>query len=286
MARGSSPIRCSPGAKTATNMGSYLSFEGSSFTWMPGAGRRRRARRRLLHTDRRMARRPCTDHDHAAAGAARGLARVRTRAVHRRDFRTRAAPAGDFDAQALAVGADGVVARYTPGHGWEREFLQTSSGAVSSPTLRAVAWPEPNRAFAVGDLGAMWIWRAETGLWEKDPAAPLDGFQGNLDGIAFDPSESGARLRRRSERRAAQVRQELDAGRRTTGRLLRKPTSHRSLLPARRRWLSPNTTCSSTKARAGRSNPKSMRCSRACQKPQALNVVAGPAERGCRAGWT
>ncbi len=34
----------------------------------------------------------------------------------------------------------------------------------------------------------MWIWRAETGLWEKDPAAPLDGFQGNLLGIAFDPS--------------------------------------------------------------------------------------------------
>jgi hypothetical protein len=98
---------------------------------------------------------------------------------------------GDFGAQALAVGADGVVARYTSGHGWEREFLQTSSGAVSSPTLRAVAWPEPNRAFAVGDLGAMWIWRAETGLWEKDPAAPLDGFQGNLDGIAFDPSDPG-----------------------------------------------------------------------------------------------
>ena len=35
----------------------------------------------------------------------------------------------------------------------------------------------------------MWTWRAETGLWEKDPAAPLDGFQGNLDGIAFDPSD-------------------------------------------------------------------------------------------------
>jgi hypothetical protein len=37
----------------------------------------------------------------------------------------------------------------------------------------------------------MWIWRAETGLWEKDPAAPLDGFQGNLDSIAFDPSDPG-----------------------------------------------------------------------------------------------
>ncbi len=96
---------------------------------------------------------------------------------------------GDPNAQALAVGADGAVARYTPGQGWQREFLLSSSGAVSSPTLRAVAWPEPNRAFAVGDLGAMWLWRAETGLWEKDPATPPTGFQGDLDGIAFDPAD-------------------------------------------------------------------------------------------------
>ena len=95
---------------------------------------------------------------------------------------------GDPGAQALAVGAEGAVARYTPGHGWQREFLLTGSGAVSSPTLRGVAWPDPNRAFAVGDLGAMWVWRGETGLWEKDPAAPLGGFQGNLLGIAFAPS--------------------------------------------------------------------------------------------------
>ncbi len=195
-------------------MGSYLSFEGTSFTWMPGAGA-----------------------DNAPGGAfytptdgwLEGPVQITTTQqparlvgwpVSARAPFTAVAPApgspsGTFNAQALAVGADGVVARYTPGHGWEREFLQTSSGAVSSPTLRAVAWPEPNRAFAVGDLGAMWIWRAETGLWEKDPAAPLDGFQGNLDGIAFDPSEPGARLRRRPERRAAQIRQELDTGRRT-----------------------------------------------------------------------
>jgi hypothetical protein len=98
---------------------------------------------------------------------------------------------GDPGAQALAVGGEGAVARYVPGHGWEREFLLTGSGAVSRPTLRAVAWPEPDRAFAVGDLGAMWIWRAETGLWEKDPAAPLNGFQGNLLGIAFAPGNPG-----------------------------------------------------------------------------------------------
>ncbi len=40
---------------------------------------------------------------------------------------------------------------------------------MSKPLLRGVAWPEPGRAHAVGDLGAMWLWRAETGLWERDP---------------------------------------------------------------------------------------------------------------------
>jgi hypothetical protein len=176
-----------PGGDDSTNMGSYLSFEGTTFTWMPGAGG-----------------------DNAPDGAfytpqdgwLEGPVQVTTTQqparlvdwpVSARAPFTAVAPApgsavGDLGAQALAVGADGVVARYTPGRGWEREFLLTSSGAVSSPTLRGVAWPEPNRAYAVGDLGAMWIWRAETGLWEKDPAAPLDGFQGNLLGIAFDPS--------------------------------------------------------------------------------------------------
>ncbi|HXC45724.1 MAG TPA: hypothetical protein VNU24_03895 [Solirubrobacteraceae bacterium] len=177
-----------PGGEDTTNMGSYLSFEGTSFMWMPGAGA-----------------------DNAPGGAfytptdgwlegpvqittAQQPARlvgwpVSARAPFTAVTSAPGSESGNFNAQALAVGADGTVARYTPGHGWAREFLQTSSGAVSSPTLRAVAWPEASRAFAVGDLGAMWIWRAETGLWEKDPAAPLDGFQGNLDGIAFDPSE-------------------------------------------------------------------------------------------------
>ncbi len=176
------------GGEDSTNMGSYLSFEGTTFTWMPGAGA-----------------------DNAPGGAfytptdgwLEGPVQITTtqqperlvgwpvsaRAPFTAVTPAPGSPSGDFGAQALAVGADGVVARYTPGHGWEREFLQTSSGAVSSPTLRAVAWPEPDRAFAVGNLGAMWIWRAETGLWESDPAAPLDGFQGNLDGIAFDPSD-------------------------------------------------------------------------------------------------
>ena len=33
----------------------------------------------------------------------------------------------------------------------------------------------------------MWLWRGETGLWERDPATPLN-FRENLIGIAFDPN--------------------------------------------------------------------------------------------------
>jgi hypothetical protein len=192
-----------PGGEDSGNMGAYLSLEGTSFQRLPGAGA-----------------------DNAPGGAfysptdgwLEGPVLLSTAAVPQRlaswpvsaraPF-TAVAPApgtapGNPGAQALAVGADGVVARYTPGQGWQREFLLTGSGAVSSPTLRAVAWPEPDRAYAVGNLGAMWLWRAETGLWEKDPAAPPAGFQGNLDGIAFDPQnpalgyavgQSGALLR-------------------------------------------------------------------------------------------
>ena len=95
---------------------------------------------------------------------------------------------GSLGSAALAVGADGGVARYAPGEGWRREFLLSSSGAVRKPTLRGVAWPEPSRAFAVGDLGAMWQWNASDGLWIADPGVPI-GFEGNLTGIAFDPAD-------------------------------------------------------------------------------------------------
>ena len=34
----------------------------------------------------------------------------------------------------------------------------------------------------------MWMWRAETGLWERDPGAPV-GFEGNLLDVAFEPGD-------------------------------------------------------------------------------------------------
>jgi hypothetical protein len=192
-----------PGGEDSTNLGSYLSLEGTTFRRMPGAGSDDAPGGAFYTPDDGWLEGPVQITGQPVSQ------RLSSWPVSARAPFTAIAPApgttpGNPAAQALAVGADGVVARYTPGQGWQREFLLTGSGAVSSPTLRAVAWPEPNRAYAVGNLGAMWLWRAETGLWEKDPAAPPQGFQGDLDGIAFDPGnpaigyavgQSGALLR-------------------------------------------------------------------------------------------
>jgi hypothetical protein len=109
---------------------------------------------------------------------------------------TQPAPIGSRSSEALAVGDLGEVARYKPEQGWLPESLLGPGGQRQEPRLRAVAWPTPNRAYAVGDSEnqsgqpeiQMWLWRGETGLWEPDPAAP-DNFRGNLLGIAFDPGE-------------------------------------------------------------------------------------------------
>jgi hypothetical protein len=97
------------------------------------------------------------------------------------------APVGSLSSEALAVGDVGAVARFKPGAGWQPESLFGPGERVETPRLRAVAWPTPERAYAVGDGGEMWLWRGETGLWEHDPATPLN-FRGNLLGVAFDPN--------------------------------------------------------------------------------------------------
>ena len=96
---------------------------------------------------------------------------------------------GSSTSEALAVGDQGEVARYIPSEGWQPETLFGPGQRDERPVLRAVAWPTPQRAYAVGQEGAMWLWRGETGLWEPDPAAPVN-FIGDLLGIAFDPSNS------------------------------------------------------------------------------------------------
>ncbi|HZO07637.1 MAG TPA: hypothetical protein VFB52_14705, partial [Solirubrobacterales bacterium] len=96
---------------------------------------------------------------------------------------------GALDSEALAVGAEGQVARYVPGIGWEPEFLLRASGKRATPRLRAVAWPEEERAYAVGDNGNFWRWQKKTGLWQPDPGAPANMTRGNMTGVAFDPAK-------------------------------------------------------------------------------------------------
>ncbi len=97
------------------------------------------------------------------------------------------APVGALSSEALAVGDQGEVARFKPGRGWVPESLFGPGERIERPRLRAVAWPRPQRAYAVGDHGQMWLWRGETGMWERDPATPAN-FRGNLLGVAFDPA--------------------------------------------------------------------------------------------------
>ncbi len=99
------------------------------------------------------------------------------------------APVAAIGSEALAVGADGEVARYFPGQGWVAESLLTGSGARARPTLRGVSWPEPGRAYAVGDGAAMWVWQKATEMWEPDPAEPPNLVRANFTAVAFDPSD-------------------------------------------------------------------------------------------------
>jgi hypothetical protein len=101
------------------------------------------------------------------------------------------AAVGALGSEAIAIGENGAVARYEPraGNGvgaWIPESLFGPGERIERANLDAVAWPSSNRVYAVGSGGEMWLWRGETGFWERDPATPIN-FQDNLLGIAFDP---------------------------------------------------------------------------------------------------
>lgn len=177
-----------PGGDDTTNVGTWVSFDGTAFTRRAGAGGNYRASGAFSSPEQGWLEGP------VQVGAAPAPARMVAWPASLRAplYALATAPGtaiGSLQSGALAVGAAGAVARYTPGSGWEREFLLSSTGAVSAPTLRGVAWPEAGRAYAVGDLGAMWLWRKETGLWERDAAAPI-AFDGNLMDIAFDSADA------------------------------------------------------------------------------------------------
>lgn len=177
-----------PGGDDGTNMGTWTSFDGTTFTREPGAAGGFHPSGGFATPDSGWLEGP------VQVSAAEPPQRLASWPLSLRSPLLSIATEpgktpGDLSASAIAVGVDGGVVRYVPGAGWRREFLLTSTGAVSSALLRGVAWPEPGRAYAVGDLGAMWLWRSETGLWEKDEEAPI-AFDGNLMGVAFDSSDA------------------------------------------------------------------------------------------------
>jgi hypothetical protein len=176
-----------PGGNEESNRGTYLRFAEGDFTRMPGTGGNFHPSGAFFNPDSGWLegpveissktppappvpwplslRAPLTDVTAAPGGAP-----------------------GSLGSGALAVGVDGAVVRYQPGRGWKREFLLSASGSVNKATLRGVAWPEPSRAYAVGDSGAMWMWNAADELWVPDPGIPI-GFEGNLMDVAFDPAD-------------------------------------------------------------------------------------------------
>ena len=176
-----------PGAGPTSGRGTYLSLGGDTFQRMPGGGDVLAPSGAFTAPDHGWLEGPVQV---GASAAPQLLARwpVALRAALTAAVGAPGAGQGDQQAGALAVGVDGAVARYGPATGWTPEFLLSPNGNVAKANLRGVAWPEAARAHAVGDLGAMWLWRGDTGLWERDPAAPV-GFEGNLMSIAFDPAD-------------------------------------------------------------------------------------------------
>jgi hypothetical protein len=174
-----------PGGAESSNRGTYLRFSGAGFTRTPGAGGNFRSGGAFESVDEGWLEGPV---EISAKVAPQRLDPwpVAVRAPLADVTGAPGAPIGAAGSGALAVGADGAVLRYEPGGGWSREFLLSSSGSVNKATLRGVAWPEKGRAYAVGDLGAMWMWNAADDLWVPDPGVPI-GFEGNLMDVAFDP---------------------------------------------------------------------------------------------------
>ncbi len=174
-----------PGGSEESNHGTYLRFADGEFARMPGGGASFRPSGAFADADRGWLEGPFE------ISLATPPSPPRPWPLSLRAPLTDITPApgtspGSLGSAALAVGADGSVARYRPGRGWHREFLLSSSGSVNRATLRGVAWPERRTAYAVGDVGAMWQWNAADELWVQDPGVPI-GFEGNLLDIAFEP---------------------------------------------------------------------------------------------------
>lgn len=176
-----------PGGAESSNRGTYLRFDGRAFERMPGGGGNFRRSGAFANADSGWLEGPVEISPKTPTARLQPWP-LSVRAPLADVTGAPGAPQGSLDSGALAVGAGGSVLRYLPGRGWKREFLLSSSGSVVKANLRGVAWPEPSRAQAVGDQGAMWQWNRADELWVQDPGIPV-GFEGNLMDVAFDPAD-------------------------------------------------------------------------------------------------
>jgi hypothetical protein len=176
-----------PAGAEDSNRGTYLRFENGEFVRMPGGGGNFRRSGAFANADSGWLEGPVEISPQTPPARLQPWP-LSVRAPLADVTGAPGAPPGSLDSGALAVGANGSVLRYVPGRGWKREFLLSSSGSVNRASLRGVAWPEPSRAQAVGDQGAMWQWNKADELWVQDPGLPI-GFEGNLMDVAFDPAD-------------------------------------------------------------------------------------------------
>jgi hypothetical protein len=176
-----------PGGAESSNRGTYLRFADGEFVRMPGGGGNFRRSGAFAGVDSGWLEGPVEISPKTPPARLQPWP-LPVRAPLADVTGAPGAPQGALDSGALAVGIGGSVLRYLPGRGWKREFLLSAGGSVVKANLRGIAWPEPSRAQAVGDQGAMWQWNRADDLWVQDPGIPI-GFEGNLIDVAFDPAD-------------------------------------------------------------------------------------------------
>ncbi len=179
-----------PGAASRGTLGTWLRFAGSDFVRQPGAGASASEPTGGAFASLDEGWLAGSDDLVHVTAQPEPMRLDRVQLAFRRPLLAVAGEPGKTPgaAGAIAVGADGTVARYTPDNGWQPEFLLASSGKRATPTLRGVAWPEPGIAYAVGDNGELWEWRSTTGLWQRDGGRPVD-LDAQLTGVAFRPGD-------------------------------------------------------------------------------------------------
>ena len=105
------------------------------------------------------------------------------------------APVGRARQQALAVGDKARSRATCPARAGSRKACFGAGGRVADAAPArgrlADARRAPTRSATRRSATQMWLWRGETGLWEPDPATPLN-FRGNLLGHRVRPERTRA----------------------------------------------------------------------------------------------